>query len=74
MTYADLLRDFNIMYEYLVNVQEQEKEYLFKAGLEKWINNTPDWDVIVTEWRIVNKKRKLTETSARTFAKYIKSK
>ena len=74
MTYADLLRDFNIMYEYLVKVQEQEKEYLVKVGLEEWINNTPNWDVIVTEWRIANKKRKLTETSARTFAKYIKSK
>ena len=74
MTYADLLQDFNIMLEHLNKVQEQEKEYLIKAGLEDWISNTPDWDVIVTEWRIANKKRKLTETSARTFAKYISSK
>lgn len=74
MTYADLLQDFNIMLEHLVKVQEQEKEYLIKAGLEDWIKKTPDWDVVLTEWRIANKKRKLTETSARTFAKYIKSK
>ncbi len=73
MTYADLLQDFNIMLEHLVKVQEQEREYLIKAGLEDWLNNTPDWDVIVTEWRIANKKRKLTETNARTFAKYIRS-
>lgn len=74
MTYADLLQDFNIMLEHLVKVKEQEKEYLIKAGLKDWIKKTPDWDVVLTEWRIANKKRKLTETSARTFAKYIKSK
>lgn len=74
MTYADLLQDFNIMLEHLNKVSEQEKEYLIKAGLEDWLSNTSDWDVIVTEWRIANRKRKLTETSARTFAKYIKSK
>ena len=74
MTYADLLQDFNIMLEHLYKVQEQEREYLIKAGLHDWLSNTPDWDVIVTEWRIANRKRKLTETSARTFAKYIKSK
>lgn len=74
MTYADLLQDFNIMLEHLNKVQEQEREYLIKAGLHDWLSNTPDWDVIVTEWRIANRKRKLTETSARTFAKYISSK
>ena len=74
MTYADLLQDYNIMLEHLNKVQEQEKEYLIKAGLEDWISNTPDWDVVVTEWRIANKKRRLTETNARTFAKHITSK
>lgn len=74
MTYADLLQDFNIMLEHLDKIQRKEKEYLVQAGLEDWINKTPNWDVIVTEWRIANRKRKLTETSARTFAKYIKSK
>ena len=58
MTYSDLLQDFNIMLEHLNKVQEQEKEYLIKAGLEDWISKTPDWDVIVTEWRIANRKRK----------------
>ena len=42
-----------------------------KAGLEDWINNTPNWDAIVTEWRIANNKRKLTEANAKTFAKTI---
>ena len=74
MTYADLLQDFNIMLEHLNKVQEQEREYLIKAGLKDWLSNTTDWDVIVTEWRIANKKRRLTETNARTFAKYISSK
>ena len=73
MTYADLLQDFNIMLEHLNKVQEQEKKYLIKAGLQDWINKIPNWDVVLTEWRITNKKRKLTETSARAFAKYIKS-
>ena len=74
MTYADLLQDYNIMLEHLDKIQKKEKEYLVQAGLEDWINKTSNWDVIVTEWRIANKKRKLTETSARTFAKYINSK
>ena len=74
MTYADLLQDFNIMLEHLNRVQKQEKEYLINAGLEDWISQTPDWDVVVTEWRIANKKRRLTETNTKTFAKYIRSK
>ena len=69
MTYADLLRDFNIMLEHLNEVQQQEKIYLEKAGLGAWMEKTPDWDVIVTEWRIANKKRKLTEAGARRFAR-----
>lgn len=40
------------MLAYLDKVQVQEKEYLVKAGLKDWLNNTPDWDVLVTEWRI----------------------
>ena len=70
-TYADLLRDLNGMLEYLNEIQQIEKEYLIAAGLEDWLNNTPDWDVVVTEWRIAHKKRRLTPTSAKTFAKYI---
>lgn len=69
MTYADLLRDFNIMLEHLNEVQKQEKIYLEKAGLGAWMEKTPDWDVIVTEWRIRNRKRKLTEAGARHFAR-----
>lgn len=59
------------MLAYLDKVQEQEREYLINAGLEDWISQTPDWDVIVTEWRIAHKKRKLTESGARAFAKTI---
>lgn len=71
MNYSSLLRDLNGILEHLNKVQIQEKEYLIKAGLEDWINNTPNWDAIVTEWRIANNKRKLTEANAKTFAKTI---
>ena len=74
MTYSDLLRDLNGILEHLNKVQEIERKYLEEAGLNEWINNTKDWDVIVTEWRIKHRKRKLTEANAKVFAKTIKEK
>ena len=69
MLYSDMLPYFNIMLAHLNEVSKNEKRYLQDAGLSKWVEENDDWDVMVTEWRIKNKVRKLTEASAKRFAK-----
>ena len=72
MLYADMLPYFNTMLAHLNEVSKKEKKFLQDAGLSKWLENNNDWDVIVTEWRIKNKVRQLTKTSAKRFAKSVK--
>lgn len=71
LSYADSLLYLNIMLEYLKNRQAEEFKILKEAGLSKWLNDNPEWDVTLAEWRIENRIRKLTPYSARKFAKTI---
>lgn len=71
LSYADSLRYLNIMYDFLKKRQESEQTMLRDADLSSWLDSNPEWDVVLTEWRIKNHVRKLTPHSAKRFAKTI---
>lgn len=71
LSYADSLRYLNIMHDFLKKRQESEQAMLQDAGLSSWLDHNPEWDVMLTEWRIKNHVRRLTPHSAKRFAKII---
>jgi len=69
LSYADSLKYLNICLQYLNKRREEEKVAMVEAGLKNWIDEHADWDVLVTEWRIENRIRKLTPFQAKRFAR-----
>ncbi len=69
--FASALKYLNTILEYLKEQEEEIKTDLEAAGLSKWIKETPDWDVMITEYRIKNKIHKLTPRSIHAFVKDI---
>lgn len=70
-TYAQSLRYLNTILAYLDKQQKEEIGALKETGLASWMENNPEWDVCVTEWRMQNHIRKLTPYQAKRFAKYL---
>lgn len=71
LSYADSLRYLNIMHDFLKERQVSERTMLQDAGLSSWLDEHPEWDVTLTEWRMKKQVRKLTPYSAKRFAKTI---
>ena len=71
LSYADSLKYLGIILRHLEDVYADSGALLAKAGLSQWIDSEPEWDVILTEWRIVHQVRKMTRFQAERFAKYL---
>lgn len=74
LNYAQSLRYLNIILDYLKKARKAEAEALDMAGLDTWMEENPEWDVDVVEWRIKNRVRKLTPYQAKRFANFISKK
>lgn len=71
LSYAEALRYLNKILEYIRKRDQEIPATLKEAGLEKWMQAHPDWDVLLTEWRIANQIRNMTFYQVKRFAKSI---
>ena len=69
MNYADSLKYLNKLLSEVSLREEKEKELLEKAGLKDWVDNTPEWDRILCEWRIENGVQAMNSRAAKKFAR-----
>lgn len=73
LTYAESLLYLNHLLAFLSKREEEECRLLTEAGLREWIEENADWPVMLSEWKIENKVRSMTDYQAKRFAKYIKT-
>lgn len=71
LSYAESLLYLNHMLDYLVQREKEEIVYLERAGLSAWMDKNADWPVALSEWKMQQKVRNITEYQANRFAKYI---
>ena len=72
MSYVDMLKYFHKMLPHLDEIAEKEKSILMKAGGEDFVAQHPDWDAILTEWKISHECHSMTELRARRFLREVK--
>ena len=70
MNYADSLKYLNTLLEAVKEREDKEKKFLDNA----WLENTPEWDRILCEWKIANHIPVLTKRSATQFKKKMEEK
>lgn len=73
MEFADMLPYLQKILPVLKTREEAEKSLIINAGGGEWIENTPEWDAVLCEWRIKERCHTLTERTAKRFLKSTKS-
>ncbi len=71
LSYAESLLYLNHLLSFLSKREEEECTLLAEAGLRAWIEENTDWPVMLSEWKIENKVRSMTDYQAKRFAKHI---
>lgn len=71
MGFTDMLPYLNKILDFVKKREEDERQLLIEAGGDDYLNNTPDWDIALTEWRIKHKYHSLTKNRAKSFLKNI---
>ena len=65
VSYAYAMRYLNTALEYLRNREKQEK-----ALIMKYSYLLPEWEVALSEWKLVHNVHSITDYQAKRFAKY----
>lgn len=68
VTYSYAIRYLKTALDFIRKREEKEKELLDAVSLS--ITGTPDWQVALSEWKLTNNVRQITEYQARRFAKH----
>jgi len=71
INYADSLKYLNKLLAEVSKREEKEKELLKEAGLENWVDNTPEWDRVLCEWRIKNSMQVMNTRTVKKFTKEV---
>lgn len=73
MNFADMIPYLKPILQHLQEREIVEKSYILSAGGAAWLDNDPEWDAAVCEWKIKHRYNVLTETRAKRFLKEMRT-
>ena len=80
LSYSDMMAALLLIFVLIISLtmmqakhQYEEKEQELLDAVSPAVCTAPDWQVALSEWKLANNVRQITEYQARRFAKYILS-
>ena len=68
LPYTGALKYLKQLLEYTQAEYDKTEEMVRGNGMSSWMEDNPDWDVQIAEWRIAHKVRNMTEYQVQRFA------